>query len=162
MDSVKYSHKINNKLKTKQMEEKIQTSKGGSKVKVVLVLLLLILLAAAIAAAVYFYRQYNMIKADPNLIAQKETDVLKKSLSSIMEIPEEEPSIATVIDVEKIKDQQFFSKAQNGDKVIIYASAKQAILFRPSAKKIINVAPVSFESDQQALTSGEQKPEAQQ
>lgn len=134
-----------------------QNSKGSSSVKTFFIVLLFLLLAAAVAAAVYFYRQYNLIKADPNIIAQKETDVLKKSLSSIMDVPNEEPSIATVIDVEKIKDQPFFSKAQNGDKVIVYASAKQAILFRPSAKKIINVAPVSFESDQQALTSGEQE-----
>jgi len=62
-----------------------------------------------------------------------------------MELPkDEEPTIATVLDKEKLKDQLFFAKAENGDKVIIYSKNQKAILYRPSINKIIDVAPISI------------------
>ena len=54
-----------------------------------------------------------------------------------------EPTLVTVQDVTKLQDQEFFEKAQNGDKVLIYEQAKKAYLYRPSTNRVINVAPVS-------------------
>lgn len=142
--------------------EKVIAQKKSQGKAVVLVIILILLLAAASAAAVYFYRQFNLMKTNPNLIAQKETDTIKKDIASIMEVPNEEPSIATVIDKEKLGDQPFFQNAQNGDRVIIYTNAKEAILFRPSAKKIINVAPISFDADQKQGANSASAIEAQQ
>lgn len=78
----------------------------------------------------------------------------------IMELPQDEqPTVATVLDKDKLKDQGFFVKAENGDKVVIYSKARKAILYRESAKKIIEVAPIELS---QAETSAEpsQKPKA--
>ncbi len=61
-----------------------------------------------------------------------------------MELPQNEtPTIATVTDVTKLADQPFFRNAKNGDKVMIYGSTKEAILYRPSNHKIIAVAPIN-------------------
>lgn len=54
----------------------------------------------------------------------------------------EEPDIATVIDLNKLKDQPFFAKAQVGDKVLIYSQAKKAVLYRPSTNEVIELAPL--------------------
>lgn len=54
----------------------------------------------------------------------------------------EQPTIATVSDLSKLKDKPFFNNAQIGDKVLIYLKAKKAILFRPSEHKIIELAPL--------------------
>lgn len=48
------------------------------------------------------------------------------------------------MDPEKLRDQPFFANAQRGDKVLIYANAKKAILYNPPSNKIIEVAPVNI------------------
>jgi hypothetical protein len=55
---------------------------------------------------------------------------------------DETPSIATVLDKDKLDGQAFFANAQNGDKMIIYTNAKKAILFRPSEKLVVEVMPL--------------------
>ncbi len=54
----------------------------------------------------------------------------------------EEPTVASVADVEQLKNQQFFANAQIGDRVLIYAEAKKAFLYRPTEHRLIEVAPV--------------------
>lgn len=61
-----------------------------------------------------------------------------------VDLPKDEiPTVATVSDPSKLKDQPFFAEAQLGDKVLIYAQAKRAILYRPSTHKIIGIAPLT-------------------
>ncbi len=76
--------------------------------------------------------------------ATAEASQLLVEVGKLMVLPEnEQPTIATVTDLEKLKDQPFFAKAQVGDKVLIYTSAKKAILYRPTENKIIELAPLS-------------------
>ena len=57
----------------------------------------------------------------------------------------ETPAVATITDVERLKQNQpFFSQAKDGDKVLIYTKAKKAILYRPAENKIVEVAPVNL------------------
>jgi hypothetical protein len=56
--------------------------------------------------------------------------------------------MATVLEQDKLKDQPFFARAQNGDKVIIYTQNKKAILYRPSENRIIEVAPLVVSEDE--------------
>jgi hypothetical protein len=62
-----------------------------------------------------------------------------------MLLPTEElPIVATVADPEKLKGQAFFVNATKGDKVLIYNTAKKAILYSPTENKIVDVAPLSI------------------
>lgn len=72
-------------------------------------------------------------------------EVVMESLNKIIVLPNGIPSIATVTDKEKLADQPFFQKAENGDKVIIYSESKRAYLFRPSEQKIIDMTVIAVE-----------------
>lgn len=115
-------------------------------------LLLIALLVIAVIAAGAFYFQNNQtqqtlkaLRENPTMAAQTEAKELIASVSKLIALPEnEQPTIATVTDSKKLKDQPFFAKSENGDKVLIYTGAKKAILYRPSTNKIIDVAPVNI------------------
>ena len=117
-------------------------SKPKKKMKYFFKIFIFIVIAGLVGTTAYYYKQYKKIKNNPQVVSQEETQAVVAEVGKLMELPNETPSIATVQDKDKLKDQNFFQKAQNGDKVLIYTNAKQAILFRPSAKKIIEVAPL--------------------
>jgi hypothetical protein len=67
-----------------------------------------------------------------------------------MEVPNEKPVIATVKDKESLKAQQaFFAQAENGDKLIVFQTARKAVLFRPSIGKIVESGPLITTPTQQ-------------
>lgn len=101
----------------------------------------------AIVLGVYFFNQYQkaqkLIK-NPSSANVLEVEELVKKVGSLIELPNETPALATVSDVTKLKDQPFFVKSQNGDKVLIYTNSKKAIIYRPSTNKIIEVSSINL------------------
>lgn len=70
--------------------------------------------------------------------ANKEVENLKGEVGALIPLPNEDPSIATVVDTQKLQGQPFFAQAQNGDKVLFYQNSNKKILYRPSENRIIN------------------------
>lgn len=109
-------------------------------------------LIALAATSGYFYWQYRQSQEqlnNPDKVAKEETQALIDRMSKLISLPgsnleEGEPTLATVLDRDKLKDQEFFKNAENGDKLLIYTKAQKAFLFRPSSGVIINVAPVNL------------------
>jgi hypothetical protein len=76
-----------------------------------------------------------------------EAAALAAQIGKVFELPVgETPVLVTVSDAAKVNSQQFFKQARDGDKVLLYSKAGTAILYRPSSKKIVNVAPISPDS----------------
>lgn len=98
-------------------------------------------------------RKENQRLSNPQAAAQDETNRLKDEVAQLIELPNETPTIATVVDVEKLKSQAFFANAQNGDRVLFFAQAKKAILYRPGTKKIVEVSPINLGDSGVAGTS---------
>ncbi len=107
-------------------------------------ILFLLIMGAGVGGTAYYYKQYKKIKNNPQMVSQEETELIVSKVGNLMELPDENPSLATVQDVEKLKEQKFFEKAQNGDKLLIYSQAMKAILYRPETNKIIEVAPLAL------------------
>lgn len=107
------------------------------------ILVLLLFLAGG-----YFYYQNQktqVAKANPQIQAQEEVKKVVAEVGKLIDLPADEtPTVATVTDITKLKDQPFFAKAKNGDKVLIYTNSKKAILYDPIAKKVIDVAPINI------------------
>lgn len=116
----------------------------------IIVIILALIAIAGIAVATYYFRQYRQLKANPQIASEEEVKGLVDEIGRIMQLPgDETPSVATVLDKEKIKDQPFFQNAENGDKLLAYTKARKAILYRPSSGKIIEVAPLNIDQSAQ-------------
>lgn len=116
-----------------------------------------------LAAGGYFYyqnQQANLQKKQPASAADQVKKVVAE-VGKLMELPTgEDPTVATVTDIDKLKDQPFFRKAKNGDQVLIYTKSKEAILYDPAANKIVEVAPLNIGTSSARLTGPTPSPKA--
>lgn len=119
---------------------------GFSSRSLVIIIAFGIILIAAIVIAIYFYFQYQQTQTQLNKSAQaNEQAVLLSEVGKLIVLPSgEQPTIATVSDIDRLKGQTFFSHAKNGDKVLIYSKAQEAILYDPIANKIVEVGPITL------------------
>lgn len=107
-----------------------------------------ILVAVAVVSfgsAYYFYSEYSALKKNPNKLVQAETSKLVTKVGKLIVLPEgETPTVATVSDPEKLQNQPFFARAKKGDRVLIYANARKALLYDPESNRIVEVAPINI------------------
>jgi hypothetical protein len=115
-----------------------------------LIIALALLAVAGAGSGYYFYSQASASR-NPQQAAQDEAKELVAAVGKLMVLPDELPIIATVADPSKLAGQPFFEKAQKGDKVLIYNSARKAVLYNPETNLIVDVAPLSIGS-QPAVT----------
>lgn len=120
-------------------------------------LFLIVGFVAALIGAGYFYNQYREVTGKNNEAATKK---LVKKISKFMVLPSGLPTLATVTDKSKLASQPFFKDAENGDKVLIYPEVQKVILYRPSTRKVVEVATaqtiVNTNEQQQALSDQQQ------
>lgn len=93
-------------------------------------------------AGIYYYNQYtHAVKraSDPKI----EVKELLAKLGKLIDLPAEEPTVATVTNADQIKTQPFFTKAKNGYRVVLYTNGRLAILYDDKANKIINVGTIN-------------------
>ncbi len=105
-----------------------------------IILILILFLALASGASFYLYKKLN---TDPKAETAKEIEYIIKKVGEHIVLPKETPTIATVSDPEKLRDQPFFDNAKVGDKVLVFSTSGKAILYSPSLDKIIEVAPIN-------------------
>lgn len=128
------------------------------------VLFLITTIASSSLAVYYSYQTINLktqliASTQPQILgANNETAQLLEEVGKLVTLPpNEQPTIATVTDPEKLKDQAFFAQSRMGDKVLIYNQAKRAILYRPSEHKIIEIAPLELPTPSTSPTPSKTK-----
>ncbi len=121
--------------------------------KMLTALVALILIVGLAAAGGYYYNKYNNSQkevkrlSNPQEAAKTQVSEAVAKIGQLVDLPSgETPTLATVTDPSRLKDQAFFANARVGDQVLIYTQAKKAILYRPSTNKIIEIAPVNIGS----------------
>ena len=78
-------------------------------IKIILGTLVVVIIGVSGYTAYYFYSKYQSLKNNPNSVAQDETKALVQKIGQLIELPTgEDPTLATVKDKEKLKDQAFF------------------------------------------------------
>lgn len=115
---------------------------------------LIIVVILVLIGSGYLYWQYQKtatelkkVKSQVATTQSAKDDEVKKlvaEVSKIARLPQNEtPSIATITDVSKLKDQPFFKDAKNGDILLVYNTSGKAILYDPKDKKIVDVTTLS-------------------
>jgi len=95
-----------------------------------------------VTSGIFYFKAKNIqSQANRQEELEKATKKLTDKISKFYELPKDEiPTVATVSEPEKVKDQVFFRDTQKDDKVLFYKTGKKAILYRPSTNKIIAVS----------------------
>lgn len=95
----------------------------------------------------YFYLKYKHARdSDPNI----QTQQIVASLQRTVDVPDETPSVLTVVDKSKLKDSQIAEKAENGDKILLFQKAGEVYIYRPSTDKLINILNITNSASQPA------------
>lgn len=130
----------------------------GQKHKVIAAFLVVLLLGGLGAGGYFAYNLYK-VNTSPDNVFQKEAKEYKQSYEDMLRnaglqvgLPQDEvPVIATVTDKNSLADQQFFSVAENGDKIIMFKKNKKVFLYRPALKKVVAEASLQFKEEDAAV-----------
>lgn len=119
--------------------------------KVVLFVVIVFIIVASLAgigSGIYFYSKYQsaqkqLRQASLNTAPQEDVKSLVDKINKLIKLPEgETPTVATVSNLDRLKDQPFFANAKVGDQVLIYTLAKKAILYDPFDNRVVEVGPL--------------------
>jgi hypothetical protein len=110
--------------------------------------LVAVVLAAGVGWLIYSYVNTRAQLAKLSS-GGSEVQQIVENISKNLQLPDEVPTLATVSDVSKLKGQEFFKNAQNGDKVLIFSKDGRALLYRSSTKKIIEYSKVDLSTTKQ-------------
>jgi len=119
----------------------------NTRLRTIILVLLLLTTTTALGVLAYQYRKITQVISNPSNLAQNEKKAILGKLDNLMILPEEEPTMAKVEDKSKLNNDSFFGRADNGDFVIVFKSEKRAVLYRPSANKIVDITPITLSED---------------
>lgn len=93
--------------------------------------------------AVLMQRNVQHLEQSANARIAKEQQALIAEIGEFMLLPADEvPTIATVTNKQKLRNQPIFADAENGDTLIAYPIAGKLILYRETQKQIITIASI--------------------
>ena len=114
------------------------------------ILVLFLITAGGFGWVIYKYKIYEGAKES----AARQEEIKKDTAKLVGKVGEhvllpvgEEPKVATIVDIEKLKKDQpdFYANAKNGDKVLIYFISQKAFIYDPENDIVINIGPVLLE-----------------
>lgn len=123
-------------------------AKSAGKGKLVLAALAVVVMAGLVAVLVFQQVEIRRLNDPVAAAEQAKADAarLRDKVSKIQQVPDETPTLATVQDADKLKEQEFFKDAKSGDKVLIFTNAKKAFIYRESENRVINSGPIVLNS----------------
>ncbi|OGC58410.1 hypothetical protein A3A70_00150 [candidate division WWE3 bacterium RIFCSPLOWO2_01_FULL_42_11] len=109
-----------------------------SKVTIAALSISTLVIIGAISVVGYVYLGKTPDSSNTQNSSQDE-DPSIKILKKYLDFPEENPTLTTITDPEKLKDEAFFKNALKGDQLFFFPKSGKAILFRPDTKHIIEM-----------------------
>lgn len=115
--------------------------------------LIVLVVIIAMVPTYYFYHKSRVAEQqlnNPTIANKKAIDDIVSRVSRHIILPkDEQPTLASITDIDKVKEQPFFTNAQNGDKVLVYTQSRKAYLYRPGIDRLVEVAPLNVDTSSQ-------------
>lgn len=85
---------------------------------------------------------YKSEQAKHEKKVEAENVVMLEKISKLLNVPAEKPIVSTVNSKDDFADAPTFRSAEKGDKLFVWVSANQAVLYRPSTNQVLDVTTV--------------------
>ncbi len=114
--------------------------------------ILIVLVIIAGLGFAYYKASHSVFEANQTL-SDTEVKSLIQAVGRHMYLPDEEPLVATIADIDMlVATQPFYQGADNGDILFIYPSISKAILYDPEGDRLINVGPIILDESAEGAT----------
>ena len=110
-------------------------------------IILIVLCLTAIGTSVFFFIKYRQATHTEEA-ANKQ---LVEQIGQTLQLPDETPTVVTVTDRDKLTNKSLADHVQNDDKLLVFGNAKKLIVYRPTAKKVIDI--LTFQSTKDVLAN---------
>jgi hypothetical protein len=157
--------KAKTKRTVKKDCEECEPSKPGKWKNLLGVILILAMGAGAVWAWQHYGLKAKANGTDEKVVTEQSTDELNTEqllakVSRLIVLPAgETPTIASVVDADKLKSEQaFYRDVQNNDFVLIYPQAQKAFIYRPATDVLVNVGPVYMNDAPAANNTATEEP----
>lgn len=131
------NNKIKNMIKKETLARTVHFFKRYFIQTVIIVLLVL-------AFGFFELGRYTEYNAHPNLYVQDRATQTLQKISSLIQLPKGIPTMAIINNAASVKKTQpFLVNAKDGDVLIVYKNAEEALLYRPSTNKLITVGSIT-------------------
>jgi hypothetical protein len=114
----------------------------GSKGKTIMIIAAVLVIAIL---GTFIFLQQKRIN-DSGVAALEAAADTKAAVAKIMLLPEEEAIVSEIDNAASVRNQAFFAQVEDGDKVLVFATAAKIVIFRPSTKQIVNAGPIVDDS----------------
>lgn len=121
-----------------EASEQHKQGRGRRRRRAVTSILLVLLLAISAASVLLFIKYREAVDDNPK--TQERRTI--QQVTDILEAPDEQPSVVTVLDASKLSNKQLAERAHDGDKLLVYAEHKRVVIFRPSSGKIVDMLTI--------------------
>lgn len=123
---------------------KLTKKKSYKTLAIVIGVLIVVALVAGFA-----YKKYTSSTSYIEKKAKKEAAEVVKSAGKLILLPAGEPSIFVIQDPALLVSQQaFFQGSVAGDQLLVYPEAAKAIIYSPSRDIVVNMGPVTGNTNQ--------------
>lgn len=129
------------------MEREFKSKSNKLSAKTIAIVMTLLAIVG-FATAGYFYTQMQNTNSAQKAKEEsaKKIEDLRAEVGKIIQLPDEKPVVLDVTDIEKIKEQPFFKDAKVGNKVLLFPTARKAVIYDTQEKKIVNSGPIAITS----------------
>jgi len=139
-------------------------NKGTTTVRKALIILNIVLLIGLAGAAGYLFIENRDLNDQITLTTEEKNRRLVEEINQVFDLPDEEPIVAVVTDVEEFKKTYgTFNNAETGDYLLFFRKARLNVLYRQDEKRVVKTAnvavPISVEliGSEKATNDAEKK-----